>query len=93
MEQGFLKDLELILGNDLNLTVSAREVWGLSAKTNPFAQFFVHLFESLNLVDLEPFPLAPTWRNECASETGVSKCLNRFLIANSLPESYEKYRT
>jgi hypothetical protein len=35
-----LKESDLILGGDLNFTVSTREVWGCSARSDPLASFF-----------------------------------------------------
>jgi hypothetical protein len=74
------------MGGDLNLTLNSREVWGEAAREDPQAEFFAHLFEELNLVDVEPVKLLPTWRDSRRGRAGISKRLDRFLVARKVLE-------
>jgi hypothetical protein len=39
-DSGFLKDEGLIIGGDLNLTLSSGEVWGARARLDPLSDYF-----------------------------------------------------
>jgi hypothetical protein len=54
MECGLLGDGGLIIGGDLNFTLSAREVWGGMARSDPLADYFANLLLIIGLVDLQP---------------------------------------
>jgi len=43
IDDGILKDPDLILGGDLNFTRSAKEIWGSSIRLDPLAYFFNQL--------------------------------------------------
>jgi hypothetical protein len=58
----------LIVGRDLNFTLSLREVWGLNPREDRQRGFFFSFMELSNLVDLEPVKLAATWRSVRARE-------------------------
>jgi hypothetical protein len=45
------------------------------------------------LVDIEPIQLVPTWRNGRATDQGVAKILDRFLITDQFLVTFEKYMT
>jgi hypothetical protein len=81
---GILSASNIILGGDLNFTLSIREVWGAHPRRNPLEGFFAHLIEEAHLVDFEPPNLTPTWRNGRKGEDGVTKFLDRYLIFESL---------
>jgi hypothetical protein len=57
---GVFSDPLLIVGGDLNFTLSLREIWGPNPREDRQRGFFSTLLESLKLVDLEPVKLAPT---------------------------------
>jgi hypothetical protein len=73
IDSGLLAEQGLIVGGDLNFTLSTREVWGSSARADPLADFFVNMLQDTGLVDLAPSHLTPTWRNGRVGSTGISK--------------------
>jgi len=88
---GVLEEESLIVGGDLNLTLSTREVWGVISRLDPLADYFFGLFDAVGLVDVIPKQLGPTWRNGRVGGDGVSKRLDRFLINNHFNEG--KFRS
>jgi hypothetical protein len=86
-KDGILKESNLILGGDLNFTVSTREIWGINARSDPLAAYVNQLIQDEGLIDLEPVNLLPTWRNGRGTYDSVSKRLDRFLISDSLVDS------
>jgi hypothetical protein len=56
----------------MNLTLSGREVWGELTRQDPLAHYFLNLFDSPRMVDVEPVPLEPTWRNGKSGSVRVS---------------------
>ena len=70
---GLLYIPNLILGGDLNLTLSASKSWGTKAILDPLATHFRLLFDSVNLVDVAPPDTGPTCRNGRVGEAGISK--------------------
>jgi hypothetical protein len=62
-DSGILSIPNLILGGDLNITLSADERWGGTSSSGPREVFFRNIFQSRNLVDILPRKIAPTWRN------------------------------
>ena len=85
---GMLELKNMILGGDLNLTLSEKEKWGYLAHHDGLGSFFVALFESKELVDLQPLKLTPTWRNNRSGEQAISKRLDRFLLLENLLSGY-----
>lgn len=73
----------MILGGDLNLTTSIREVWGENLKSDPLDVYFFPFFDSLNLMDKCPSKLSPMWRNMCNVESPISKRLEKFFLFKS----------
>jgi len=80
---GILKDPALILLGDLNFTLSPTEIWG-SNHWDPLMQFFNSLLRESDLIDLCPIDIGPTWRNGRIAGRGISKRIDRFLMASSL---------
>ena len=74
----------MILGGDLNLTLSEKENWGKLAHRDNLSPFFTALFESKELVDVQPLKLTPTWRNNRSGDQAISKRLDRFLLSENL---------
>jgi len=50
----------LILAEELNLTLNVSEIWGSKAQIDPLAPFFTQLFADYNLVDVAPSCAGPT---------------------------------
>jgi len=88
---GALESDSLILGGDLNLTISSREVWGVNARLDPLADFFNDLFDAAGLVDVSPRQMRPTWRNGRVGDAGISKRLDIFFINHHFLEG--KFRS
>jgi hypothetical protein len=60
---GVFNDPLMVIGGDLNFTLSLREVWGSNPREDRHKGFFLSFLEAESLVDLEPVKLSPTWRN------------------------------
>jgi len=91
-KSGLLRDPNLILGGDLNFITSPLEAWGTDCE-DPLSSYFNTLFRNVGLVDMKPIDMGPTWRNGQATEAGISKRLDRFLVVDSLLPRLWKYRT
>lgn len=90
--EGFLKDVDIIVGGDLNLVTSIIEIWGDSSKPDPLDYFFNNMLTNVGLVHVFPIPLVPTWQNGQAEESRVVKRSDQVLVVDSLLQSFEKYR-
>lgn len=53
----------------------------------------MHQLSSVYLVDVEPAKLKPTWRNKRTGIAGVSKRLDRFMVANQLLKRVDRMRS
>ena len=82
---GLLKEKGLIIGGDLNFTISSSETWG-SIRQDPDAEFFYNLFRDEGLLDVEPSVIRPTWQNGRVGSAGIGKRLDRFIVAANLLE-------
>ena len=81
---GFLESRNVILGGDLNLTISEEENWGNSSHGDGLSSFFANLFETKELVNIQPLKLTLTWRNNRSRDQAISKRLDRFLLSKNL---------
>jgi hypothetical protein len=88
-----LGDKDLIIGGDLNLMTSAREVWGSRSRIDLLSDYFKVLFQSSSLVDVEPVSISPTWKNGRCGEKYVAKILDHFLMSEELIASFDRYRS
>ena len=88
---GILKDPALILLGDLNFTLSPTEIWG-SSHWDPLMQYFNTLLKESDLIDLCPIDIGPTWRNGRTAGKGISKRLDRFLMASHLTQVFQRFR-
>ena len=50
----------VILGGDLNLTLSMGDFWGENSRQDALTPVFLNLFEKEKLVDISPLKLEPT---------------------------------
>ena len=89
---GLLKTTGLIIGGDLNFTISAREVWG-SARLDPDADYFHDIFRVAGLIDVEPAVIRPTWQNGRGGSDGIGKRLDWFIVDSDLLELAHSYRS
>ena len=83
-KRALLNSPNLIMGGDLNLTMHSSKIWGKKVVLDPLSSFFKQLFDSMGLIDTAPTIAGPTWRNSRVGDEGISKRLDRFLIASSL---------
>jgi exonuclease III len=92
-DSGLLREDNLIVGGDLNFTLSAREVWGNLARIDPLAEYFSNILLNSGLVDVQPTLLSPTWRNGRAGIAGISKRLDHFLLDENLLGNHSNIRS
>ena len=57
---GAMEQANVILGGDLNLTLTMGEVWGENSRKDALGNFFLDFFEKRKLVDVVPLKLEPT---------------------------------
>jgi hypothetical protein len=55
-----VKEEEVIIGGELNFTVSRVEVWGFNARLDKVVAYFKHKIEELGYIDVEPLKLTPS---------------------------------
>ena len=60
---GLLETRNLIIGGDMNLTLSEKENRGITSRRDSLSSYFANLFESKELINIQPLNLTPTWRN------------------------------
>jgi hypothetical protein len=53
----------IIMGGDLNFTLSIAEVWSQNSHHDPLESYFSNLMEKHNLINLVPKKIFHTWRN------------------------------
>jgi hypothetical protein len=92
-DSGLLSAGNLILAGDLNITLSAEEVWGSTNFSVSMADHLKAVFKSKNLVDIRPDRMVPTWRNGRQGSQAIAKRLDRCLISESLIISKDYYRS
>jgi hypothetical protein len=90
-QEGVLSSPSVILGGDLNFTLSVVEVWGAGNCMDPLSDYFGSLFLDSKLVDILPNKLLPTWSNGREGSAGIAKRLDRFLMAEALCECLGKF--
>ena len=83
----------LILARDLNFTTSELEIWGEHARRDHLSLYFSQLLDSMNMVDLTPTKIGPTWRNGRVGSEGVSKRLDRFMASFTLVPTLGCYKS
>ena len=91
MTGGLLSIPNLILAGDLNLTLNVAEIWGKKSSIDPLGPHFKHIFSSVDLVDIAPSCVGPTWRNGRTRDEGISKSLNHFLISSSMVPTLHRH--
>jgi hypothetical protein len=74
----------IILGEDLNFTIGASQVWGTNESVDPLGGLFSHLFMERGLIDLAPTQLKHTWRNKQSGDDRIEKRIDRFLVSKDL---------
>ena len=74
----------VILGGDLNLTLTIGEVCGENKIHDALSSFFLDFFEQRKLVDAIPLKLEPTWRNKRGGAQDISKRLDHFMVEESI---------
>jgi len=83
-----LKNDSVIIGGDLNFSLGHSEIWGPQARVDNLTDFFTQNLMNLNLIDIDPIKVKPTWRNMRSGNSRVAKRLDRFLVADSLVERH-----
>ena len=61
----------IIMGGYFNLIVKVAETWGEGSRKDTLDGSFTQLFAGLDLCDMEPNELVPTWRNYRSNGEGV----------------------
>jgi exonuclease III len=92
-DQHFLVGDYLILGGDPNLTLNAKECWGERVRIDPLIDYSYNLVKYLNLVDVEPHNVVPTWWNSKRGRDMIAKRLDQFLVVESFFEEVDRHKT
>jgi len=74
----------MVIGGDLNFTISLQEVWGSSLEEDCQKGLFFSFLENSQLIDVELAKLSPTWRNFRIGDEEAAKILERFQFYESL---------
>jgi len=93
IRSGLLNEEGIIVGGDLNFTLSTREVWGDTSRIDTLSDFFTSLIQSSGLVDVQPTKLTPTCRNGRDRVDGMANRLDHFLLDDSLLNNKYKVRS
>jgi hypothetical protein len=88
----YLRFYDLIIGGDLNFTISKEEVLGSVAREDKLALFFRDQIECHGLIEIEPILIRPTWINNKKGEDGISKFIVLFLASLDLLDNVKLYR-
>ena len=80
----FLSNDRVIIGGDLNFTLGVSKIWGPRAIPDPLSHYFKSHISRLDLYDLEPIKLNPTWWNRSAGEDRIAKRLDHFLVGEDI---------
>jgi len=89
---GLLSAENLIIVGDLNITLSAEEMWGSTSFSVSLADQLKSIFNLKNLVDIRLDRMVPTWCNGRQGSQAISKRLDRCIIAENLTISRDYYR-
>jgi endonuclease/exonuclease/phosphatase family metal-dependent hydrolase len=81
VDSGILEAGNLVLAGDLNITLSAEEMWGSTNYSVSLADHLNALFQSKHLVDICPERMVPTWRNGRQGSQAIAKRLDRVFIS------------
>lgn len=76
--KSFFSHENVIVGGDLNITLGVAEIWGSKAIPDPLSDFFKAHLTQVDLFDIEPIKLNPTWWNRRAGEHRICKKIGPF---------------
>eukprot|EP00253_Pinus_taeda_P032275 PITA_32275 len=82
----------IIIGGDLNFSLGHVESWGNGAQTDPLMEYFEHLMDNNNLMNIDSAKIQPTWQNRRIGEDALAKRLDRFIIKAPLVERLDIIR-
>jgi hypothetical protein len=68
-----LKGANLVIVGDINFTLNRLDIWGTVACLDVQSDYFLHHIRSIDLFDVEPIKLNPTWCNKRLGAVGVSQ--------------------
>lgn len=83
---------EVIIGGDLNFSISYAESWGSQAQVDPMFDFFKDILDQHNLTNITMIKPMPTWRNRRVVEAAMARRLDQFLIKVPLLQILSRYR-
>jgi hypothetical protein len=83
----------LIIGRDLNFTLSRDEIWGIVAHLDPLNSFFGASSERASFVDVSSVDIRTTWVNNHSKVVDVSERLDRFLLHDYLCVMVDRFKT
>jgi hypothetical protein len=70
VDSHLLSEEDLIVGGDLNFTISSQDMWGNSSRIDLLAYYFLNIIQAIGLVYIQPNQMTPTWRNKRVGTTG-----------------------
>ena len=72
----------LIVGGDLNFSLGEAEIWGDNAQVDDLSDFLRQSLARVEVTDIPPPKLFPTWRNRRTRGSYIAKRLDKILIAD-----------
>jgi len=84
MNYPFMNYGNLIIGGDLNLSLSHAECWGHQSQDGILSTFFYQLIESHHLIEIDVVKLHPTWRNHRTGEEAIAQRSDHFFLKEAL---------
>lgn len=74
----------LIMGGDINFTISHVEYCGHNEQLDPLYEFMEKHLEQHHIIDIPMNKKQPTWRNRRIGEASLDQRLDHFLTKESL---------
>eukprot|EP00253_Pinus_taeda_P016616 PITA_16616 len=92
LDSHILQKDKLVLGGDLNFSISFAESWGHNAQRDILSDIFESNLEDHNLIDIPSPKILPTWRNNRSGADSISRRLDIYLIKEHMLTLGRGYR-
>jgi hypothetical protein len=83
-QSSMISQYHVLIRGDLHFTLGDCKIWGSSTLRDPLSNFFFQKLNEVGHFDIQPKKYTPTQRNMLSRADRVAKCLDRFLLLESL---------